>query len=139
MDTEISPDSYRPLGPVNSGSERVYEDPNLPHPQLKRAATCFSSRTQERPKVHGRAPRTVYKSQRVDTGQGLPPLPPRNIRRASHVPNEESPVYDIIEEVETVLKVTESCKKVYSLKCLYNFKMHKCTMHIALCGQIINI
>lgn len=115
--TKICQDNYRHLVLARSHDETVHEDRNFPPTLLKRAGTVPIVRTQETPKVYGRAPRTVYKSQGVDPGPDSPPLPPWNNPRKSKVPNEELPVYDIIEEVETVLKVTEPFKKVCNMSC----------------------
>lgn len=104
---KICPDNYEH---VRGYRETEYEDSSLP---LKRAQTIPSTmRTQDRIRRKGRAPSTVYQSQGV-TLNG-PPLPPWPNPRKSNSPltTAEPPLYDSIEEVETVLKVTEPSKKV---------------------------
>lgn len=113
----ICQDTYQVPGVVMgyNGFDSAYDDPNSPR---ERAETGPSIRTQEKVKTKGRAPRTVYKSERVEPcGPPLPPLPPRlNHGRTNPQPKTDEPfVYDSIEEMETVLKVTEQLKKVCNI------------------------
>lgn len=117
--------------PVDSGNcEETYEeydsasylamtcqgtayDQNLPQTQRKRSETGPNIGAQEKFRSYGRAPRTVYESKKVTCGPDAPPLPSKPPKTHSKPTTEESHVYDSVEEVETVLKVTEPLRKVH--------------------------
>ena len=111
-------DSYRDP----ACSEVMYEDQNFEFPQTRRprAETVPNTGTQDKVRIHGRAPRTVYHSERVRAGPDLPPLPatPNSSLARSQLAAVDTPVYDTIEDVETVLKVTEPFKKVHTHICI---------------------
>ena len=104
-------DSYK--DPVCS--EEMYEDQNFLQTRRLRAETGPTIRTQDKVRIHSRAPRTVYQSERVQAGPDLPPLPatPNSSLSHSQLATADPPVYDTIEDVETVLKVTEPFRKVH--------------------------
>ena len=87
-----------------------------PKPPLMRGKTAPSFPTQNRVTPKGRTPWSVYQSQGVTpmVNPG-PPLPPRHNpprRPSPPVETQEPAVYDTIEDVDKVLKVTEPSKKV---------------------------
>ena len=109
-------DSYRDP----ACNEVMYKDQNFPQTRRPRAETGPNIRTQDKVRIHGRAPKTVYQSERVQAGPDLPPLPatPNSSLTHSQFAAVDPPVYDTIEDVETVLKVTEPFKKVHTCICI---------------------
>lgn len=84
-------------------------------PQRDRSETSPPSMgAQEKFKSQGRAPNSVYKSKGVTASPDVPPLPPNPNPPKTHLKctPEDLQQYASIEEVETVLKVTEPLKKV---------------------------
>ena len=110
-------DSYRDT----ACNEVMYEDQNFPQTRRPRAETGPNTRTQDKVRIYSRAPRAVYQSERVQAGPDLPPLPATSNSSLAHsqIAAVDPPLYDTIEDVETVLKVTEPFKKVHN-----NIYMH---------------
>ena len=108
---KICRDSYEHPGLVRNISETDYEDTTL---TLRRAETGPSIKALDRARTigHDQAPWIVHTSQKVAHGPPLPPWP--NPQKPNvQLKTEEPPVYDTVEDVETVLKVTEPSKKVH--------------------------
>ena len=88
-------------------------DQSLPQTQRKRSETGPNIGAQEKIRTRGQAPRTVHRSGEVVCGPDAPPLPSKPPKTHSKPTTEDSHVYDSVEEVETVLKVTEPLRKVH--------------------------
>ena len=95
------------------------ETEHIPSSSRRRAETGPVRRPPNRAIPAGfHAPWTVCTSKEVKPKGPLLPPRPNPQKTSLPITTEEAPVYDVIEDVDTVLKVTEPSKKVRT-PCLY--------------------
>ena len=84
-------------------------------PQRVRSETSPSTGVEKFQSL-GRAPKSVHKSKGVTAGPDVPPLPPTSNPPKTNTKHSQEDLqqYASIQEVETVLKVTEPVRKVHT-------------------------